>query len=253
MAASIQPNGKLLARYLKSQWLLASLLAALLFSNFILQLINPQIMRRFIDTVQTGAAETLLRVGLLFIGVALVQQAVSVLATYVSENVGWTATNGLRADLAEHCLRLDMSFHNAHTPGEMIECIDGDVTALSTFFSQFVIQVFGSALLLVGVLVSIGNALAMALGAYLFLKGLITGPVFPAKYLDSVVLSCYNGFEIAQLTEETTCERFRTFVACLTPSVSEAVSGRARPAHRCGPRPGTNYRRARHPIFPRPG
>ncbi len=34
----------------------------------------------------------------------------------------------------------------------MIERIDGDVTALSTFFSQFVIQVVGNALLLVGIL-----------------------------------------------------------------------------------------------------
>ena len=32
-----------------------------------------------------------------------------------------TESAALRADLAEHCLRLDMSFHNAHTPGEMIE------------------------------------------------------------------------------------------------------------------------------------
>jgi len=55
--------------------------------------------------------------------------------------------------VAEHCIYLDMSFHNAHTPGEMIERIDGDITALSNFFSQFVIQVLGNAVLLVGVLV----------------------------------------------------------------------------------------------------
>lgn len=89
----------------------------------------------------------------MFIGIALVQQVVAVLATYTSENVGWTATNALRADLAQHCLQLDMSFHNVHTPGEMIERLDGDVTALSNFFSQFVIQVLGNALLLAGVLV----------------------------------------------------------------------------------------------------
>jgi ATP-binding cassette subfamily B protein len=46
-----------------------------------------------------------------------------------------------------------MSFHNRRTPGEMIERIDGDINALSDFFSQFVVQVFGNALLLVGVLV----------------------------------------------------------------------------------------------------
>ena len=43
----------------------------------------------------------------------LAQQIVSVLATYVSENVGWTATNALRQDVASHCLRLDMSSSRA--------------------------------------------------------------------------------------------------------------------------------------------
>jgi len=133
---------------------MALFLAVLLLSNIGLRLINPQIMRRFIDTAQEGSATGMLwRSALLFMGVALVQQIVSVLATYASENVGWSATNELRAELAEHCMYLDMSFHNAYTPGEMIERLDGDVTALSNFFSQFVIQVLGNALLLTGVLV----------------------------------------------------------------------------------------------------
>jgi ATP-binding cassette subfamily B protein len=144
----------LLVNYLKPQWRLAALLAVLLFSNIVLQLANPQIMRSFIDAAKSGRGmDTLWQSALLFVGIALVQQIVSVGATYVGENVGWTATNALRADVAEHCINLDMSFHNAHTPGEMIERIDGDITALSNFFSQFVIQVFGNALLLAGVLV----------------------------------------------------------------------------------------------------
>jgi len=143
----------LLARYIKPQKGRFMSLAILLLSSIGFQLVNPQIMRHFIDATQSVATSwSLLRLALLFIGVALAQQVVSVMATYVSENVAWTATNALRADLAEHCLRLDMSFHNAHTPGEMIERVDGDVTALSNFFSQFVIQVLGNALLLVGVL-----------------------------------------------------------------------------------------------------
>jgi len=143
----------LLVGYLRPQWSWVLLLALLLLGTIGLQLVNPQLMRSFIDTAQSGgASRTLVSLALLFIGVALIQQVLSVLATYVSENVGWTATNSLRADLAEHCLRLDMSFHNAHTPGEMIERVDGDVTALANFFSQFVIQVLGNALLLVGVL-----------------------------------------------------------------------------------------------------
>jgi ATP-binding cassette subfamily B protein len=148
----------LLIKYLKPQWARALLLAVLLLGSISLQLVNPQIMRHFIDTATLpsqsgGLSETLLTAALSFIGVALVQQVMSVLVTYVSENVAWMATNALRADLAEHCLRLDMSFHKARTPGEMIERVDGDVTTLSNFFAQFVIQLLGNGLLLVGVLV----------------------------------------------------------------------------------------------------
>ena len=154
MGTPLRQYWNLLIEYLKPQWAMALLLALLLLAAIGLQLVNPQIMRDFIDTASAGGAtETLLRSALIFLVVALVQQVVSVLAAYVSENVAWTATNALRADLADHCLHLDMSFHNAHTPGEMIERIDGDVTTLSNFFSQFVIQVLGNGLLLVGILV----------------------------------------------------------------------------------------------------
>ena len=46
-----------------------------------------------------------------------------------------------------------MGFHKAHTPGELIERIDGDVIALSNFFSAFIIKVVGNATLLLGILV----------------------------------------------------------------------------------------------------
>ena len=144
----------MLAGYLRPQLGRVILLAVLLFCNIGLQLVNPQIMRRFLDAAMLGDGnEPLTLLALLFIGVALIQQITAVGATYVGENVGWTATNWLRYDLARHCLNLDMSFHNEHTPGEMIERIDGDINALSNFFSMFVLQILGNGLLLVGVLI----------------------------------------------------------------------------------------------------
>jgi ABC-type multidrug transport system fused ATPase/permease subunit len=59
----------------------------------------------------------------------------------------------MRQDLAEHALRLDMAFHTAKSPGELIERVDGDVAALAAFFSQFILQIIGGALLLAGILV----------------------------------------------------------------------------------------------------
>ncbi|HAX71393.1 MAG TPA: ABC transporter ATP-binding protein [Anaerolineae bacterium] len=90
-----------------------------------------------------------------FIGIALVQQGVHIGVTYLGENVAWTATNALRAELAEHALKLGMKFHNDHTPGELIERIDGDVTELATFFSQFALNLVANGLLLVGILITL--------------------------------------------------------------------------------------------------
>ncbi len=153
MSVSRTEYRDLLLTYLKPQSRTVLVLAGLLLGSIALQLINPRLLGSFIDATTSGArGRALTGVALLFIVVALSQQALTVLATYFSERVGWTATNALRSDLAVHCLRLDLSFHKARTPGELIERIDGDVTALANFFSQFVIQVLGSLLLLVGVL-----------------------------------------------------------------------------------------------------
>jgi len=145
---------QLLTAYLKPQLPLVLLLTLLLFGDIALQLVNPQLLRVFLDTITSnGSQDVLLPVALLFIAVVVIQQGVKIWATYLSERVGWVATNELRSDLTLHLLNLDLSFHKAHTPGELIERVDGDMSALATFFAQFVIQVLGNLLLLLGVIV----------------------------------------------------------------------------------------------------
>jgi ABC-type multidrug transport system fused ATPase/permease subunit len=46
-----------------------------------------------------------------------------------------------------------MAFHKEHTAGELIERIDGDVDALSNFFSRFVVNLISNVLLVLGVLI----------------------------------------------------------------------------------------------------
>lgn len=146
-------NGMLLT-YLRPQRGRVIILAVLLLSSIVLQLLNPQILKRFIDQATTGGSNaTLMTAAVLFMIVAVIQQVLTVGATYFSENVAWGATNDLRTDLLTHCLHLDQSFHKSRTPGELIERIDGDVTSLANFFSQLVIQLLGNGLLLVGVLI----------------------------------------------------------------------------------------------------
>ena len=146
----------LLSQHIRPQKGRFILLSMLLLGSIGLRIFAPQIMRSFIDSALAGEAlQTLTTTALAFIGVALVQQVISVSVTYVGENVAWTATNALRAELAWHALNLDMRFHNDHTPGELIERIDGDVTELATFFSQFALNLVSNGLLLIGILVAL--------------------------------------------------------------------------------------------------
>src|SRR3954447_18175037 len=106
----------LLGTYLRPQRSRVALMAALLVGSIGLQLLNPQIIRYFIDTAQAGDARgTLLLAAGAFIGIGVVQRALDLAGIYVSLNVSWNATNALRTTLAGHLLRLDMPFHKTHT------------------------------------------------------------------------------------------------------------------------------------------
>ncbi|HEY8291309.1 MAG TPA: ABC transporter transmembrane domain-containing protein, partial [Thermomicrobiales bacterium] len=123
---------RLLAHYLRPQWLRMSLLAVTLCAIIGVQVVTPLVASRFIDQATAGGAlRGLIFLALLTMGLALVGQGAAVAETYVAENVSWAATNALRADLVAHLLRLDAPFHTAHTPGELIERVDGDVTTLA--------------------------------------------------------------------------------------------------------------------------
>ncbi len=129
------------------------LLTLLIFAGTGFQLLNPLILRYFIDTAATGGLlRDLLGAGAAFIALSLLYQATAVAQAYLVEKTAWQATNALRTDLARHCLYLDMDFHNNRTPGELIERIDGDVGALANFFSRFALTIVANILLLLGIL-----------------------------------------------------------------------------------------------------
>ncbi|MEA5574044.1 ABC transporter ATP-binding protein [Calothrix sp. UHCC 0171] len=150
----LKPFNHLLPKYLFNQKKRVASLTFFLLLSIGLQLINPQILGYFIDSIFAGnSSSQLYFLALVFIAVALLNQVFSVISTYLSENLAWLATNALRSDLMIHCLALDFSFYKFRTPGELIERVDGDVNTLSQFFSQLVINIFGNLILLLGILI----------------------------------------------------------------------------------------------------
>jgi ATP-binding cassette subfamily B protein len=153
----------LLRKYLAPYRTSIVILSVFLLLSTSLQLINPQIIKYYIDTFglldeglislnQTKAI--LFEAAILYIIIAVIQQILYVLSVYISVRLSWNTTNQVRSDLASHCLNLDMSFHNKYSSGKMVERIDGDITTLSNFFSQFSIMLVANAILIFGVQVA---------------------------------------------------------------------------------------------------
>ncbi len=140
-----------LRRYLAPyRWRLL-LLFVLLLAGVAATLLLPQLLARFIDAVfQGGSSGQLPVLGGLFLGLALVNQAVGVTANYLGTDIGLRASNRIRAELTMHCLQLDMAFHHATTPGALIERIDGDVAKLNQFLATFAVLLLRNALLILG-------------------------------------------------------------------------------------------------------
>lgn len=142
---------------MRPQFPLVALLFCGLAVNMALQLTNPQILRYFLDAALDSSQNApsmneITTAAIAFLLIALIIQLVSVGTTYLGSIIAWGSTNALREDLAAHSIGLDMSFHNAHTPGEFIQRIDGDVEILGGFFSVFLITILGNLILLFGTL-----------------------------------------------------------------------------------------------------
>ncbi len=164
----------ILSKYLRHRKATFVFLSILVCGGIGFQVANPQIMRSVIDGAIAGkSTDSLLPFALLFILMALIQQLTGVSAAYVGANLAWKATNELRSDIAEHCLSLDMKYHNDTTPGELIQRIDGDVSEFSNFFSDFVVNVIANLLLMTGI-VAVIFAESPALGWFFLVFAAVT-------------------------------------------------------------------------------
>ncbi|MBY5162232.1 ABC transporter ATP-binding protein [Salsipaludibacter albus] len=144
----------LLTTHLREHRARMALLAVLVLGDIAVQLAIPQVVRTIIDDALAGTAtDRLVWLAGMVVLAALAHMGLAVAATRVAEEVGWRATNDLRADLADHVLHLDLGFHKQHPPGELLERVDGDVTALSNFFSAMVVKVVGNGVLIAGIVV----------------------------------------------------------------------------------------------------
>jgi ATP-binding cassette subfamily B protein len=131
---------------------------------------GPLVVRRVVDEAGDGvSAAEVARSAVLFLAIAVTTQVVAVVVVRVATGAAWRTTNELRVAMARHVLELDHEFHRRHTPGELIQRVDGDVTSVSDFLGTVVPKVAGAVFLvigMIGVLAVLDGALAVGMVVY---------------------------------------------------------------------------------------
>jgi ATP-binding cassette, subfamily B, bacterial len=119
-----------------------------------LALAGPLVVRRIVDDAATGStAAEITKLALLYLVLALIAQVIIVVVAWFATVTAWRTTNVIRIRLARHVLELDHEFHRRHTPGELIQRVDGDVTSVSEFLGRVVPRMLGAFFMVAGMVV----------------------------------------------------------------------------------------------------
>ena len=119
-----------------------------------LALAGPLVVRAVIDRATAGAGVGELQtLAVLFLAIAVARQLVEVVSAGAATVTAWRTTNEFRLDMTRHVLGLDHEFHRRHTPGELIQRVDGDITSVNELCSRVLTRAVGSTLLIVGMIV----------------------------------------------------------------------------------------------------
>lgn len=133
--AAVNPRGLLLwvwRGYLAKHWRL--LIVALLFmalegSMFgaLSYMMKPMFDRVFVG----GEANAILWVGLIFLGIFVIRAVASIVQKVLLTRISQLSVADIRQDLLAHLMVLDSAYHQTHSPGYLMQRVEGDVDAIS--------------------------------------------------------------------------------------------------------------------------
>jgi len=129
-------------------------LGALVALSSAVTIAGPLVIRRIVDEAAAGATSgEISRLAVVFLVLAALTQILAVVVAWLATVAAWRTTNDLRLRMTRHVLDLDHEFHRTHTPGELIQRVDGDITSVSDFLSQVVTKAAGAAMLVSGIII----------------------------------------------------------------------------------------------------
>lgn len=151
MASSVPRDQRAVAQLLRPHARRWTGLAVLIAAASSLLLAGPLVVRRIVDRATEGSGVSELRnLAFVFLAIVIAAQVMQVIVARSATITAWRTTNQVRLDITAHVLGLDHEFHRRHTPGELIQRVDGDVTSVSELLGRVVPKAFGAALLIGG-------------------------------------------------------------------------------------------------------
>lgn len=133
--AAVNPRGLLAwvwRGYLSRHWRL--LLVAMVFMALeggmfgaLSYMMKPMFDRVFVG----GEADAIVWVGLLFLGIFVIRAVASIIQKVLLTRISQLSVADIRQDLLAHLLVLDTQYHQTHSPGYLMQRVEGDVDAIS--------------------------------------------------------------------------------------------------------------------------
>lgn len=128
------------------------ILVSLIFETMI-SLGMPNILSKVIDGLEKETFVWLVLAVLFFLVIVLLKGFATVLNSYLCEKMGRSACDEVRRTLFEKLCSFSVAQHKISKTGDFFEKVEGDVNILVGFFSNMLIDIISSSLMVVGVLI----------------------------------------------------------------------------------------------------
>ncbi|MEQ8342298.1 MAG: ABC transporter ATP-binding protein [Marinovum algicola] len=138
------PNSRGLARWLwrkylrRHIWLLAVALVFMSLEGAMYGAISYMMKPMFDQIFIGGQGNKLVLVGLAILGIFALRAAASVVQKVVLTRLAQVTSGEIRTDLVDHLMTLEGQFHQTHSPGYLMQRIEGDVGSINKVWKTLV-------------------------------------------------------------------------------------------------------------------
>ncbi|MEJ6399444.1 ABC transporter ATP-binding protein [Yoonia sp. 208BN28-4] len=125
----------------RHKFILAGGIVLMMIEGSMLGLLAYMIQPMFDDVFVQGDRGALWWVGLTILGIFMARAASSAGQKILITRVGQLSAADMRSHLLRHLMSLDSGFHQINPPGQLIERVQGDVTAINSVWASILISV----------------------------------------------------------------------------------------------------------------